>query len=1028
MKIIKFYFLLLSFYALQAAAQNYNPKERGNFFVSNYDRSFLNTVSGNWSILQDENGVIYIGNTAEGILTYDGQKIRRVFNEDGTHTSGLTRAIFSDSKNLIYAIIADEFGYVEKNKLGDDIFISLSKKLNKEQEVNSTLWSAGAIHDTVIFQSEKAVYMYKGKTLLKVQEFDNNILHTININKQGAFLRVWGKGLYKFIDGEFKLLPATTSQFAQNRIDEQYRMSNGENLIVSRNIGLWYLKNDGSILKANSPIIDKFIKDYESYQGGEKLKNNIIPISTSKGGLLFIDEKLQIQSILNKNNGLKFNNVTSFIQDREGDVWGSSNNIFKVNFDTTITYFSSINNIQGYVTNISRIDGKLYIRTGIDFYQLNTPKSITETAFFEKKNVNELPGSPKGVLKFKDQIITTNNYTIKTTKNNITKIISPKYRSRVTIISKLNPNLIFTSNYVEGLLIHEFKNNNWNEIKLNTNGNLNCFDLVEIVPGQIILTTRKGLYKYSYSKDGQGTFMKLNKDKSFSKDENLQMTLINDSINLFLDSSKNIYTVDLKENLVKFSGFNLSKVISDDSWSYTYNPVSHNGWMKTSKGIFKTSFNLKDGFTFQQYPFYKVSLSELSPGFFAEGAGENEILWIGSQDEKIYRYFPELALKQKQLEFSALIRAVFINGQKAPLEIDKIPFNKNNLIFEVAYPVFGNETKTTFSYWLEGQDSSWSAFIPDYKKEYTNLEEGKYKFRVRAMDASGQISQEGVLEFKISPPWYRTIWAYLIYLLTLIYFFIQFGKFQAKKSLIKAENERKNSELAAAKDLQERLLPKTLPLIKDLDIAGYLRTSTEVGGDYYDFFEINDGSLYAICGDATGHGTPSGMLVSITKAGLIGLPQMEPKDMLHELNRVVKKVDLGILRMSLNIAYIKGDQLTLSSAGMPPYFIYRAASNTTEEILISGVPLGSFNQVTFDQIKTTFKAGDILAIISDGLAEAPNATGELFDYPRIQNIINENSNMNSQTLIEKLMSEADTWLAGKHNPDDITIVIIKHNI
>jgi serine phosphatase RsbU (regulator of sigma subunit) len=246
--------------------------------------------------------------------------------------------------------------------------------------------------------------------------------------------------------------------------------------------------------------------------------------------------------------------------------------------------------------------------------------------------------------------------------------------------------------------------------------------------------------------------------------------------------------------------------------------------------------------------------------------------------------------------------------------------------------------------------------------------------------------------------------------------------------LIKAENERKNSELAAAKDLQERLLPKTLPLIKDLDIATYLRTSTEVGGDYYDFFEINDGSLYAICGDATGHGTPSGMLVSITKAGLIGLPQMEPKDMLHELNRVVKKVDLGILRMSLNIAYIKGDQLTLSSAGMPPYFIYRAATNTTEEIMISGVPLGSFNQVTFDQIKTTFKAGDILAIISDGLAEAPNATGELFDYPRIQSIINENSNMNSQTLIEKLMSEADTWLAGKHNPDDITIVIIKHNI
>ena len=282
------------------------------------------------------------------------------------------------------------------------------------------------------------------------------------------------------------------------------------------------------------------------------------------------------------------------------------------------------------------------------------------------------------------------------------------------------------------------------------------------------------------------------------------------------------------------------------------------------------------------------------------------------------------------------------------------------------------------------------------------------------------------MEFKISPPWYRTFWAYGLYLLTLILCFIQFGKYQAKKSFLKAENERKNSELAAAKDLQNRLLPKTLPVIKNLDIAGYLRTSTEVGGDYYDFFEQPDGSLYAICGDATGHGTPSGMLVSITKAGIIGLPQMSPKDMLHELNRVVKKVDLGILRMSLNIALVKDNQITMSSAGMPPYFIYRAATNTTEEIQLSGVPLGSFNDVHFDQTSTTFNSGDILVIISDGLPEAPNLAGELFDYQKLQDLITTYGNKTAQEVINQLMIEADAWLSGNHNPDDITLVVIKH--
>jgi serine phosphatase RsbU (regulator of sigma subunit) len=148
--------------------------------------------------------------------------------------------------------------------------------------------------------------------------------------------------------------------------------------------------------------------------------------------------------------------------------------------------------------------------------------------------------------------------------------------------------------------------------------------------------------------------------------------------------------------------------------------------------------------------------------------------------------------------------------------------------------------------------------------------------------------------------------------------------------------------------------------------------------------------------------------------------------MLHELNRVVKKVDLGILRMSLNIALIKEDQLTLSSAGMPPYYIYRAATRTTEEIQISGVPLGSFTNAYFDQVETSFHSGDILVIISDGLPEAPNLTGDLFDYQKLQDLITTYGKKSAQEVIDQLMVEADVWLSGKHNPDDITLVVIKH--
>ena len=996
--------------------------ETGNFFVSNYSRSFLNSISGNWALLQDPEGVIYIGNTYEGILVYDGQKIRRVIDTKGEQKMGLTRSLIMDSKNTIYTIIGGEFGYLEKNKYGECIFQSLSKNLANKDQVNATLWSAGIINDTVIFQSEKSVYLYKYKKPISIQHF-NETLHTVNINKNGAYLRIWDKGLFKLSGGKFVLIPSTKEVFAQNRIDEQYALDGGDNLLVSRNVGVWYLRKDGTLQKAKSDAIDQFIIKNEAYQGGERLKNGIIPISTTKGGLLFVDDKMQIKSILNSKNGLSFDYVTSFIQDRAGDVWGTSDNIFRVSFDTSLTYFSIINNLHGPVNVIDRIDGKLYVRTSKDLFGFAPKANINEESYFEKIGINDLG---REVLKFDDQIITTNNYTIKTTKNGVTKVLSPIYRTNGTIRSALNPSIIFSSNSAVGLLAHQYKNGQWKQLLLTNKDTLKCGNLLEVEPGTIVLETRKGLYKYVYNADGQGVYTKLSIDKSFTTLGRLNAKTVNGNIHLFADSLNHFYKLDLSHNKAIYTGFTIDSFVNKSLWSYTYNPASKNGWMVTQKGIFKTHFDFKKGFTFKQYPFYKVDLSELSAGLFAEGTGDNEVLWIGSQDEKLYRYFPELAIKGKHINYKALIRAIYANGQKAPLDLGTLSFSSNNLLFEVAYPVFGNESKTTFSYWLEGQDKTWSDFVTDFKKEYTNLKEGNYKFHVRAKDASGEISEQGVLEFKISPPWYRTIWAYGLYLLLLVLAFLQFGKYQAKKSFLKAENERKNSELAAAKDLQNRLLPKKVPVINYLDIAGYLRTSTEVGGDYYDFFEQPDGSLYAICGDATGHGTPSGMLVSITKAGIIGLPQLSPNDMLHELNRVVKKVDLGILRMSLNIAHLKNNELTLSSAGMPPYYIYRAATKSTEEIQISGVPLGSFNDAYFDEISTNFNAGDILVIISDGLPEAPNLTGDLFDYQKLQDLITTYGSLTAQEVIDQLMIEADAWLSGKHNPDDITLVVIKH--
>jgi serine phosphatase RsbU (regulator of sigma subunit) len=251
------------------------------------------------------------------------------------------------------------------------------------------------------------------------------------------------------------------------------------------------------------------------------------------------------------------------------------------------------------------------------------------------------------------------------------------------------------------------------------------------------------------------------------------------------------------------------------------------------------------------------------------------------------------------------------------------------------------------------------------------------------------------------------------------------GKRKQKERLRQIEEERKNSELRAARDLQQSMLPKENPKRADLDIATFIRSSTEVGGDYYDFFPQADGSIFSVCGDATGHGVTSGMMVSVTKAGLNGISPVKPNKILQRLNGVVKRIDLGTLRMSLNIAEITHDEIYLSSAAMPPIYLYKAATKTIEEFMNNGLPLGGLRDEEFALEARNFESGDVLVQLSDGLPEAPNSKGDMYDYDRLRSLILVSIHLSSKQIIDVLMKSVDEWMEGQHNPDDITLVVTK---
>lgn len=249
---------------------------------------------------------------------------------------------------------------------------------------------------------------------------------------------------------------------------------------------------------------------------------------------------------------------------------------------------------------------------------------------------------------------------------------------------------------------------------------------------------------------------------------------------------------------------------------------------------------------------------------------------------------------------------------------------------------------------------------------------------------------------------------------------------EAQHKIIQAENDRRAKELEEARQLQLAMLPTELPKVPHLEVAVYMKTSTEVGGDYYDFNVNSNNALTAVIGDATGHGLKAGMLVTATKSLFESLaPAMEASAFLRHANRAIKKMHFATLKMALTVLKIDDRQLFASGAGMPPLLIHRHASQTLEELNFEGMPLGSLLNFPYKAVKVPLYRGDKLVLMSDGFPERQNIDGIMLGYERAHKLLAEAAEDSPQEMIEYLVQHGDNWAKGRPQDDDITFVIIE---
>ena len=244
------------------------------------------------------------------------------------------------------------------------------------------------------------------------------------------------------------------------------------------------------------------------------------------------------------------------------------------------------------------------------------------------------------------------------------------------------------------------------------------------------------------------------------------------------------------------------------------------------------------------------------------------------------------------------------------------------------------------------------------------------------------------------------------------------------------ERERLEREQQVASEIQQRFLPATAPIVAGYELQGISFPCYEIGGDYYDFIQREDGRLVVALGDVSGKGTAAALLMSSLHAAVHA--QADIHDSLVKTISAVNRylVDSIPANRFVTLFYAELDpqngSLSFLNAGHNPPLIVHTGG-TMEQLASGGLPLGIMTNADFREGRTKLYPGDVLVIYSDGVSEATNPNGEEFGPTRLYEVVARNLEASAGGIRDRIESALTKFCQGTPAADDITLVIVKRN-
>jgi len=331
-----------------------------------------------------------------------------------------------------------------------------------------------------------------------------------------------------------------------------------------------------------------------------------------------------------------------------------------------------------------------------------------------------------------------------------------------------------------------------------------------------------------------------------------------------------------------------------------------------------------------------------------------------------------------------------------------------------------------YRYRLTGYDKDWRT-TRKQQVEYQDLPTGSYIFEVLAVDRDLAYSESpAIVTLTVHLPYERMGWMSGLSLFVLLTAWQTVRVVRRDRRL----REEAEGELRTAHDMQMRLMPSEHPTVHGLDIAGDCIPASEVGGDFFQYFDHN-GRLSVAMADVTGHAMAAAIPVVLFSGVLESqIRRGEPvRQLFGELNESLCR----ILDRRTFVCFTLGEldpstcNLRLSNGGCPYPYHFRAATEEITELQVDAYPLGVRANTEYQVVETQLQPGDRIVFCSDGIPEADNASGQQFGYGRTEATILQacKDNLSAEATIDHLLAEVAAFKGDVPQSDDMTCVVLR---